>query len=40
MSYIGNVMEVEGEVLLDTFYKGHKYSLQFMLLTAQQRNRY
>jgi hypothetical protein len=25
-------MEVEGEVLLDTFYKGHKYSLQFYVV--------
>ena len=32
VSYSGNVMEVEGEVMLDTLYKGQKYPVQFYVV--------
>lgn len=33
VSYSGNVMEVEGEVVLDTFCRGQKYSLRFYVVS-------
>jgi hypothetical protein len=32
LSYSGNVMHVEGEVVLDTYYKGHKFSIQYYVV--------